>query len=119
MAVLDRYVIKLVVDRLYEAIEKGFLPLDLSLQERSHKLNARKQELLIQVAGYRRQQQLPGIKRNQLEAFTKALRTKLLDRKSGLGEETKKHSLERESSFVPNLLTKSDKSGNWFVKILV
>ena len=70
---------------------------------------------------------------NQLEAFTKALRTKLLDRKSGFGkeylkllvseirikgnkaeisgsysalahavEETKKHSLERVPSFVPN-----------------
>ena len=47
VAVLDRFVIKLAIDRLYEAIEKGFLPLDLSLQERSHKLNARSQELLI------------------------------------------------------------------------
>ena len=127
--------IKLAIDRLYEAVEKGFLPLDSSLHERSHKLNARKQELLIQVAGYRRQQQFPEIKQNQLEAFTKALRTKLLDRKSGFGkeylkllvseirikdnqaevtgsysalahavEETKKHSLERVPSFVPNWL---------------
>ena len=94
-----------------------------------------KQELLIQVAGYRRQQQMLEIKKNQLEAFTKALRTKLLDRKSGFGkeylkllvseirikdnqaeitgsysalahavEETKKHSLERVPSFVPNWL---------------
>ena len=127
--------IKTATDRLYEAVEKGFLPLDASLQERSHKLNARKQELLIQVAGYRSQQQLPEIKQNQLEAFTKALRTKLLDRKSGFGkeylkllvseiriknnqaeitgsysalahavEETKKHSLGRVPSFVPNWL---------------
>ncbi len=90
---------------------------------------------MIQVAGYRRQQQLPEIKQNQLEAFTKALRTKLLDIKSGFGKEylkllvseirikgnqaeitgsysalahavaeTKKHSLERVPSFVPNCL---------------
>lgn len=65
--------IKLATDRLYEAVEKGYLPLDASLQERSHKLQARKQELLIEVAGFRRQQQLPEIKQNQLEAFTKAL----------------------------------------------
>jgi hypothetical protein len=38
-------------------------------------LQARKQGLLIEVAGHRRQQQLPEIKQNQLEAFTKALRT--------------------------------------------
>ncbi len=127
--------IKTATDRLYEAVEKGLLPLDSSLQERSHKLNARKQELLIAVAGYRRQKQFPEIKQNQLEAFTKALRTKLLDRKSGFGkeylkllvneirikgnqaeitgsysalayavDETKKHSLERVPSFVPNWL---------------
>jgi site-specific DNA recombinase len=79
--------IKTATDRLYEAVEKGFLPLDVSLQERSHKLQARKQELLIQVAGFRQQQQLPEIKQNQLEAFTKALRNRLLDRSSGFGKE--------------------------------
>ena len=42
---------------------------------------------MIEVAGYRRQQQLPDIKRNQLEAFTKTLRTKLLDRNGGFGKE--------------------------------
>lgn len=79
--------LKVKTERLYEAVEEGYLPLDSSLQERSHKLQARKQELLIQVAGYRRQQQLPDIKQNQLEAFTKALRSKLLDRPSGFGKE--------------------------------
>jgi len=79
--------IKTATERLYEAVERGFLPLDSSLQERSHKLQARKQELLIQVAGYRQQQQLPEIKQNQLEAFTKALRNKLLDKSSGFGKE--------------------------------
>jgi DNA invertase Pin-like site-specific DNA recombinase len=79
--------IKLATDRLYEAVEKGLLPLDSSLQERAHKLQARRQELLILSAGYRRQKQFPDIKQNQLEAFTKALRSKLLDRSSGFGKE--------------------------------
>ena len=79
--------VKTATDRLYEAVEKGLLPLDSSLQERSHKLQARRQELLILTAGYRRQQQLPDIKQNQLTAFTKALRIKLLDRSSGFGKE--------------------------------
>lgn len=34
--------IKLATDRLYEAVEKGLLPLDSSLQERAHKLQARR-----------------------------------------------------------------------------
>ena len=79
--------LKTATDRLYEAVEKGFLPLDSSLQERSHKLQARKQELLIEIAGYRRQQLLPDIKQNQLTAFTMALRSRLMDRSSGFGKE--------------------------------
>ncbi len=79
--------IKLATERLYEAVEKGLLPLDSSLQERAHKLQARRQELLILSAGYRRQKQLQDIKQNQLTAFTKALRSKLLDRSSGFGKE--------------------------------
>ncbi|MBX3630477.1 MAG: hypothetical protein KF908_11325 [Nitrosomonas sp.] len=38
---------------------------------------------MIQVAGFQRQQQLSGIKQNQLEAFAKAPRNKLLDKSSG------------------------------------
>ena len=79
--------LKSATERLYEAVEKGILPLDSSLQERSHKLQARRQELLIEIAGQRRQQQVPDIKQNQLTAFTKALRTKLLDRAGGFGKE--------------------------------
>jgi site-specific DNA recombinase len=79
--------LKTATDRLYEAVEKGLLPLDSSLQERSHKLQARKQELLIEIAGYRRQQLLPDIKQNQLTVFAKALRSRLMDRSSGFGKE--------------------------------
>ncbi len=66
---------------------KVLIPLDSSQQERAQKLQGRRQELLILSAGYRRQQKLPNIKQNQLEAFTKALRSKLLGRSSGFGKE--------------------------------
>jgi hypothetical protein len=79
--------LKTATERLYEAVEKGLLPLDSTLQERSHRLQARRQELLIEIAGQRRQQQVPEIKQNQLTAFTTALRSKLLDRTSGFGKE--------------------------------
>jgi hypothetical protein len=79
--------LKTATERLYEAVEKGLLPLDSTLQERSHRLQARRQELLIEIAGQRRQLQVPEIKQNQLTAFTTALRSKLLDRTSGFGKE--------------------------------
>lgn len=63
--------IKTATERLYEAVEKGFLPLDASLQERPHKLQARKQELLIEIAGFRRQQQLPDINTISLKRLPK------------------------------------------------
>ncbi len=79
--------LKTATERLYEAVEKGLLPLDSALQEHSHRLQERRQELLIEIAGYKRQQQLPDINQNQLTAFIKALRSKLLDSSSGFGKE--------------------------------
>src|SRR3990167_2087216 len=35
------------IARLYEAVEKGLLPLDTTLQERSQKLQARRQDVLV------------------------------------------------------------------------
>ncbi len=42
--------IKGQTDKLFEAVEKGFLPLNDSLHERVHKHEARKQEILIELA---------------------------------------------------------------------
>ncbi len=78
-------------DRLYEAVEKGVLPLDVTLKERSHKLQARRQELLIEMAGYRRKQELPSIKPRQVDLFCTALKMKLKDRSSGFGKEYLRH----------------------------
>lgn len=74
-------------NRLFEAVEKGLLPLDATLQQRSHKLQARRQEILVEIAGHVRRQTLPEIKPRQVDLFCKALRTKLLDRSSGFGKE--------------------------------
>src|ERR1017187_4629369 len=66
-------------DRLFEAVESGFLPLDTALQQRSHKLQARRQELLLELAGLKRQNETPLklLKADQGEAFGKALKSKL------------------------------------------
>ena len=81
--------LKLGTDRLYEAVEKGLLPMDETLQQRAHKLQARRQEVLIEIAGFRRQKEMPLglLKPKQIDAFSKALRSKLLDRDSGFGKE--------------------------------
>lgn len=47
--------IKLATDRFNEAVEKSFLSLDYLLLACSHKFRARKEELLIELFGYRRQ----------------------------------------------------------------
>ena len=67
-------------DRLFEAVESGFLPLDTALQQRSHKLQARRQELLLEVAGLKRQNETPLklLKTGQVEAFGKALKSRLV-----------------------------------------
>ena len=43
--------IKVQTDRLYEAVEKGLLPLDGTLQERVNKHKERGQEVLTEMAG--------------------------------------------------------------------
>ena len=45
--------------RLYDAVAKGFLPMDDSLNLHSHKLQARRQEILLSIAGFKRQKQMP------------------------------------------------------------
>ncbi|WP_368492575.1 recombinase family protein [Janthinobacterium sp. Marseille-P9896] len=75
--------------RLYEAVEKGFLPMDGTLQERAQKLKARRESILIEMAGTRRDSAMPLDKINagQIDAFGKAMRTKLLDRENGFSKQ--------------------------------
>ena len=76
-------------ERLFEAVEKGYLPMDETLQHRSHKLQSRRQEILLEIAGLKRQRDLPTdlLKPQHISAFSKALRSKLLDRESRFGKE--------------------------------
>ena len=46
-------------NRLYEAVEKGLLPMDDMLKVRAQKLKARRDAVLIEVAGARRMKELP------------------------------------------------------------
>ena len=76
-------------ERLFEAVEKGFLPMDETLQQRSHKLQARRQEVLLEIAGLKRQREMPTnlLKPQNIDAFSKAIRSKLLDRSSRFGKD--------------------------------
>jgi hypothetical protein len=76
-------------DRLYEAVEKGLLPLDGTLQERVHKHQARRQEVLTELAGLRRQKELPlaQLGRKHIQAFCAALKEKLRDKASNFGKD--------------------------------
>ncbi len=66
-------------ERLFEAVETGHLPLDAALQQRAHKIQARRQEVLLEIAGLKQQSESPIklLKADQVEAFGKVLKAKL------------------------------------------
>ena len=68
------------IDRLYEAVENGFLPMDETLQARAEKLRVRRQDVLIELSSIRRVSQTPfsTISKRHIEAFSKTLRSRLM-----------------------------------------
>ena len=72
---------------LYAAIEKG-LPFGGDTQERLHKLKAERENLLIDISSIRRKRDMPlgKINKNQINQFCNALKTLLLEPKSGFGK---------------------------------
>lgn len=76
------------LEKLYDAVETGALPLDSTLQARAQKHKAQRETLLIQIAGLRRRKTLPleNINPAMIGAFTKVLRKKLLDTESPFGK---------------------------------
>ena len=76
------------IARLYEAVEKGLLPLDTTLQERSQKLQARRQDILDAQAELRdeREVSVNRLTPAHIAKFTRALRARLLDTASGFGK---------------------------------
>ena len=69
-------------NQLYEAVEKGLLPMDETLTARAAKLQAQRQALLTEIAGLRRLKQMPvdALGGKMVQAFTKVLRERLLEK---------------------------------------
>lgn len=70
-------------ERLFEAVEQGVLELNDSLKTRSHKLQARRQAILTEIAGLRTREGLPTalLRPKHIEAFTRSLKTTLLNKR--------------------------------------
>ena len=81
--------IKQQTDKLFEAVEKGFLPLNASLHERVHKHEVRRQEVLMELARLRHQKEMPiaRLSKKNIAAFCVALKEMILDRTSHFGKE--------------------------------
>lgn len=69
-------------NQLYEAVEKGLLPMDSTLTDRAHKIQAQRQALLTEIAGLRRLKQMPleALGEKRVHEFTAALRERLLEK---------------------------------------
>lgn len=77
------------LERLYEAVEKGFLPLDISLKERAQRHKARREEILVEMGRLRGKKEMPlrALSRKNLQSFCRALKEKLKDRTVSLGKD--------------------------------
>jgi len=84
-------------DRLYEAVEKGLLSLDPTLTERAHKLGAQRQAILTEIAGIKREQEIPlkMVAERHVDGFCRALKEKLFDKASSFGKEYLKLLVDR------------------------
>ena len=81
--------IKQGTDKLYETVEKGMLPINDSLNERVHKHQAMRQEILIEMARLRGQKEmgLSKLGKSHIVAFCKALKERFQDKASNFGKE--------------------------------
>jgi site-specific DNA recombinase len=77
------------LEKLYEAVETGALPLDSTLQARAQKHKANREVLLTRIAGLKRRKTLPldDINPGLIEAFSRVLRNKLQDPASRFGRD--------------------------------
>jgi site-specific DNA recombinase len=75
-------------NRLYEAVEKDLLPMDDMLRNRAQKLKARREVVMIEIAGARRHNEMPAaaLSPKKLEAFGAALRARLTDSQGGISK---------------------------------
>ena len=75
-------------ERLFEAVENGFLPMDASLRDRAQKLKARREDILIQIAGIKREKEVPisKIGMKTIKEFCAVLKERLKDSASHFGK---------------------------------
>ena len=76
------------LDRLYEAVEQGHLPMDDTLRSRAQKLQAQRNETLLEMAKLedRNRQGLPKVDSSKIQAFAKVLEARLKDVRNGFGK---------------------------------
>ncbi len=77
------------LQRLYDAVEKGALPpMDDTLRARAQKLQARRAEVLVELAKLKDRQHLASVNiaPAKIDAFCKVLKDRLTDSNSGLGK---------------------------------
>jgi site-specific DNA recombinase len=76
-------------DRLFDAVEKGLLPSDSTLYDRVHKNQARRQEIITEIASLKREKEFPLSKLSpkNVHAFCSVLSEKLKDKESNFGKE--------------------------------
>jgi len=81
--------IKKETDRLFEAVEKGLIPLNESLHERMHAHEVRRQEILVEIARLRHQKEMPLAKlsKKHITAFCTALKELFQEKASDFGKE--------------------------------
>jgi site-specific DNA recombinase len=81
--------IQQATDRLFEAVEQGMLPVGQTLRERAHKHQTRRQEVLTEMAGLRRQKEMPlsQLSTKKIDAFCNALKQRLQDKDCNFGKE--------------------------------
>ena len=81
--------IDLKIQRLYEAVENGFLPMDITLKERAQTIKAKREEMLIEIARLRGKKDIPlskfGVK--QIATFCSILKEKFQDQSINFGKE--------------------------------
>ena len=77
-------------NRLYEAVEKGILPMDDTLTARAQRLKGRRDALMIEMASARRSKEMPvsALNAAHVEAFGVALRARL---RAGAGSFPKRY----------------------------
>jgi len=77
--------LELATNRLFEAVEKGSLPMDEMLSARAQKLKAKRDAVLIEISGAKRAKEMPvsALSASHVEAFGTALRARVLDTAGG------------------------------------